>query len=144
MVPSVVIDTNVLIAGLRSAQGASFRLLELLGGKAFSVNVSVPLVLEYEATAKEQARTLGLTHGEIDEVLDYVCRVANHREIYYLWRPFLRDPKDDLVLELAVESEADYIVTYNLKDFADVGRFDLEAITAKDFLERHNLLRSRK
>lgn len=77
-------------------------------------------------------------------MLDYVCSVSNHRDIYYLWRPFLRDPKDDLVLELAVESEADYIVTYNLKDFAEVGRFDLEAITARDFLERHNLLRSRK
>lgn len=144
MVPSVVIDTNVLIAGLRSGHGASFRLLELLGGKEFFVNVSVPLVLEYEAAAKEQARTLGLTHAEIDEVLDYVCSVAGHREIYYLWRPFLRDPRDDLVLELAVESEADYIVTYNLKDFADVARFGLEAITAKDFLERYNLLRSRK
>lgn len=140
---SIVIDTNVVIAGLRSGRGASFKLLELLGRKAFSVNVSVPLVLEYEATAKEQARALGLTHAEIDEVVDYICSVSNHREIYYLWRPFLRDPKDDLVLELAVESEADYIVTHNLKDFAEVGRFGLEAITPREFLERHNLLGTR-
>lgn len=88
-------------------------------------------------------RALGLTHAEIDEVVDYICSVSNHREIYYLWRPFLRDPKDDLVLELAVESEADYIVTHNLKDFAEVGHFGLEAITPKEFLERHNLLRTR-
>lgn len=140
---SIVIDTNVVIAGLGSGRGASFKLLELLGRKAFSVNVSVPLVLEYEATAKEQARGLGLTHAEIDGVVDYICSVSNHREIYYLWRPFLRDPKDDLVLELAVESEADYIVTHNLKDFAEVGRFGLEAITPAEFLERHNLLGTR-
>lgn len=85
-----------------------------------------------------------MTHAEIDDVLDYICSVSSHREIYYLWRPFLRDPEDDLVLELAVESEADYIVTYNLKDFVDVDRFAIEAITPKEFLERYSLLRTRK
>ena len=110
MPPSVVIDTNVIIAGLRSARGASFLLLERIGTGAFTVNVSVPLVLEYEATARRQAREIGLTHAEIDHVLDYICGASKHREIYYLWRPFLRDPKDDLVLELAVEAEADFIM----------------------------------
>lgn len=144
MAPSVVIDTNVVIAGLRSGRGASILVLERIGTDAFTVNVSVPLVLEYEATAKKQARELGLTYGEIDEVLDYICRVSKHREIYYLWRPFLRDPKDDLVLELAFEAEADFIITHNLRDFAGVKQFGIEAIDPKQFLERHNLLRARK
>lgn len=141
---SVVIDTNVIIAGLRSGRGASIQILERIGTDAFTVNVSVPLVLEYEATAKKQARELGLTYGEIDEVLDYICRVSKHREIYYLWRPFLRDPKDDLVLELAVEAEADFIITHNLRDFAGVKQFGIEAVDPKQFLVRHNLLRARK
>lgn len=144
MHPAIVIDTNVVIAGFRSPRGASFRVLELIGSDAFAVNVSVPLVLEYEATAKKQARTLGLTHAEIDIVLDYICSESNHREIYYLWRPFLRDPKDDLVLELAVESEADFIVTHNLRDFSGVGRFGVEAVAPRDFLGRHNFFRTRK
>src|SRR5882672_5581570 len=99
---SVVLDTCILIAGLRSDQGASFEILERLGGSDFAISVSVPLVLEYEAVAKRQARELGLTFADVDVVLDYLCQVAEHRSIFYLWRPFLPDPRDDLVLELAV------------------------------------------
>lgn len=144
MLPSVVIDTNVLIAGLRSGRGASILVLERIGSDAFTTNVSVPLLLEYEATARAQARELGLTYGEIDDLLDYICSESKHRDIYYLWRPFLRDPKDDLVLELAVEAEADFIITHNLRDFAGVEQFGIEAVNPKDFLQRHNLLGARK
>ncbi len=144
MAASVVIDTNVIIAGLRSARGASFLLLDRIGTGAFTVNVSVPLVLEYEASARKQAREIGLTHAEIDHVLDYICSASKHREIYFLWRPFLRDPKNDLVLELAVEAEADFIITHNLRDFAGVQEFGVEAIDPKRFLVRHNLLGVRK
>jgi putative PIN family toxin of toxin-antitoxin system len=130
---SVVLDTNVLIAGLRSANGASFAVLEGVGRK-FDLNVSVPLVLEYEAVAKRLARELGLTFEDIDDVLDYLCSVAHHRLIYYLWRPVLRDPNDDLVLELAVESNADYLVTHNIRDFAGSEQFGVRVISPRDFL----------
>ena len=96
--------------------------------------VSVPLVLEYEAVAKRHARELGLSFAEIDD--DYLCSVASKRRIYYLWRPFLKDPSDDMVLELAVEAGAEYIVTHNLPDFSGAERFGVEAIPPGELLRR--------
>lgn len=136
MVPSIVLDTNVLIAGLRSRNGASFQVLSLVGESAFELNVSVPLVLEYEEVAKRESRALGLTHAEIDEVLDYLCAVATHREIYFLWRPVLRDAADDMVLEVAVEAGCDIVVTHNVRDFAGAERFGVRALTPGEFLRR--------
>ncbi len=130
---SVVLDTSVLIAGLRSATGASFAVLEGVGRK-FELNISVPLVLEYEAVTKRLARELGLTFEDIDDLLDYLCSVAHHRTIYYLWRPVLQDPNDYLVLELAVESNADYLVTHNIRDFAGSERFGVRVVTPGEFL----------
>ena len=94
----------------------------------------MPLVLEYEAVAKQQARELGLTHADIDDVLDYLCTVGHRRQIFFLWRPFLPDPRDDMVLEVAVEAGCRYIVTFNLGDFAGVEKFGLQAITPAVFL----------
>jgi putative PIN family toxin of toxin-antitoxin system len=136
MAVAIVLDTNVLIAGLRSPAGASFELLRRIGSGAFELSVSVPLVLEYEAVAKRHARELGLTVQDIDDVLDYLCSVAQHRQIFYLWRPALPDPRDDLVLELAVEAGAEYIVTHNLRDFGEAPRFGVQPITPRDFLRR--------
>lgn len=130
----VILDMNVLIAGLRSRRGASFALLDRLAAGDFEISVSVPLVLEYEAVARRQSRELGLTHEDIDKVLDYLCRVAHHRQIFFLWRPFLRDPNDDMVLEVAVEAGCTHIITFNLRDFAGIGQFGLSAITPAQFL----------
>jgi putative PIN family toxin of toxin-antitoxin system len=134
MRPRIVIDTSVIIAGLRSALGASYQILQRLGRAEFIVSISVPLILEYESVAKRQARELGLTFEDIDDVLDYVCSIAEPREIFYLWRPFLSDPRDDLVLELAVEANANFIVTHNLRDFAGVEHFGVEALSPGEFL----------
>ena len=132
----IVLDTNVLIAGLRSQRGASFRVLRLLGKGIFVPALSVPLVLEYESVCKRQSRSIGLTYADIDDILDYLCKVSDLRQIFYLWRPFLRDPGDDMVLELAVEAEAEFIVTYNLRDFAGAEQFRLRVVTPHAFL-RH-------
>ena len=132
----IVLDTNVVVAGLRSSRGASFRLLRLLGKGRFQTVLSVPLALEYESATKRQSRALGLTHSDIDDVLDFLCKVSDHRQIFYLWRPFLRDPGDDMVLELAVEAEAEFIVTHNLRDFAGADRFGVRVVTPQAFL-RH-------
>ena len=130
----VILDTNVIIAGLRSRRGASFALLERLDAGDFEISVSVPLILEYEAVAKRQARELGLTHADVEVVLDFLCQVAHHRQIFFLWRPFLRDPNDDMVLEVAVEAQCAYIVTFNLRDFVGIEQFGLRAITPGQFL----------
>lgn len=132
----VVLDTNVLIAALRSRRGASHRLLGLIGDRRWQMNLSVPLFLEYEDVAKRPDAGLTLSTGEIDDILDFICAEANLREIFYLWRPVLPDPKDDFVLELAVESRCDFIVTFNIRDFAGAETFGIEAITPQEFLRK--------
>ena len=131
----IVIDTNVFISALRSKRGASYKLLSMIDSGSFETAISVPLILEYEDVAKRQMDMLGLYLTDIDDILDYICQVGNKREIFYLWRPILKDPKDDMVLELAVESESDYILTYNKKDFLQSISFGIEILTPKEFLE---------
>ena len=132
--PRAVVDTNVLVAGLWSRGGASFRLLELMRLKRVEPALSVPLVLEYEMVLKRRVADLGLTLVDVDAVLDLLCAVGHHQRIHFLWRPSLRDPRDELVLELAVAADCQQIVTFNLRDFAGSERFDVEALTPVAFL----------
>lgn len=134
MIP-VVLDTNVLVSGLRSNQGASFRILELLGPEGpFQPVISVPLLLEYEMVLRRLKKQ---TREDVDRVLDFLCLVADHREIFYLWRPFLKDPKDEMVLEVAVSGNATAIVTHNVKDFEGVKeQFGIDPVSPGDFLLR--------
>ena len=133
----VVLDTNVLVAALRSRLGASFRLVSLLGrsGPGFRIALSVPLVLEYEEVLHRHQRATGLTRQDIRDLLDYLCTIGEHQEIFYLWRPVLRDPKDDLVLEVAVASRADAIVTFNTRDFRGSETFGIMVVRPHVFLE---------
>jgi putative PIN family toxin of toxin-antitoxin system len=130
----IVIDTNVIVSALRSASGYSFKLLSIIDDERISVALSVPLILEYEDVVKRDRSRIKLTRLELDDVSDYFCRVAEHRRIFYLWRPYLKDPKDDMVLELAVEAECEFIVTFNKKDFEGIEEFGLKAVTPKEFL----------
>lgn len=130
----VVLDTNVLVAGLRSRRGASFQLLSLLGSSQFEVCVSVPLMFEYEDVLSREV--LALPRTVVSDVLDYLCSVAHHQEIHFLWRPCLKDPKDDLVVEVAVASQSSSIITFNIKDFGPVVQFGIKAETPGEFLDR--------
>lgn len=130
---NVVIDTNVLISALRSSHGASFKLISLIGTGKFDISLSVPLLLEYEDVSKRK-KFEHLIDTDIDDLLNYICKVADKRIIFFLWRPFLKDPKDDMVLELAVEAGCEYIITYNIDDFKGIDQFYVEAITPKQFL----------
>ena len=130
----VVLDTSVLVAGVRSRRGAAFQLLSRIGTGAFDIAVSVPLVLEYEGALIRHVSATALDDGDVQDVIDYICSVAVRQEIFYLWRPNLRDPGDDLVLELAVAANCDAIVTHNFRDFAGVGRFGLRLLTPGEFL----------
>lgn len=137
----IVIDTNVIVSALRSKQGASFKLLSLIDAGLFTVNLSVPLFLEYEAVTKREQHRFTLSLTDIDDILNYVAAVAQKRDIFFLWRPFLKDPKDDLVLEVAVESGSQFIISYNQRDFAGVEKFGIDVISPKAFLERLGILR---
>lgn len=131
----VILDTNVLVSGLRSKRGASYRLLMLLTEDVYQPQVSVPLFLEYESVTKRQGLISQLSHDDIDDILNFVLSKSSIRSIYFLWRPFLKDPKDDMVLEVAVESNSKFIITHNLKDFKDIDTFGIKALTPKQFLQ---------
>lgn len=133
----IVIDTNVFVAALMSRNGASFKLLNLVGMGHFQLSLSVPLVLEDEDAAKRLIGSkISLAETDIDTVIDYLCSVSLHHEVFFLWRPFLKDPKDDMVLELAVSAGCSFIVTYNRGDFKGAEQFQVEIITPKGFLEK--------
>lgn len=131
-----VIDTTVLVSGLRSSRGASFRVLELVGTPAFEIALSVPLVLESEDVLKRESAALGLEGPDVDALIEYWCSVAQMQEIHFLWRPVLRDSKHDHVLELAVAAGCGLIVTHNVKDFAPSATWGVEAIRPGEFLRR--------
>lgn len=79
---------------------------------------------------------MDLEEADIVSILDYFCKISNHREIFYLWRPFLPDPGDDMVLELAVTARCQYIVTFNQRDYKGIEQFNLKAIPPGQFLEK--------
>jgi putative PIN family toxin of toxin-antitoxin system len=125
----VVFDTNAIVAGFRSRRGASFRLLTLLRAGKFEIAVSVPLVLEYEAVLREHARELSFSPEDVTGLVDYLCGVARRQAIHFLWRPTLRDPADEFVLELAGAAECDAVVTHNVRDFAGARTFGVRIMT---------------
>jgi putative PIN family toxin of toxin-antitoxin system len=131
----IVIDTNVFIAALRSRQGRSNRLISLVGASRFETVISVPLILEYEDVALRQIESLVYSVGEVQEIIDFICWAGEPRAIYYLWRPFLPDAKDDLVLEVAVAGRCDTIVTFNRRDFRGSEQFGLRLQNPGEFLQ---------
>ena len=130
----VVLDTNVVVAALRSRQGASFKLLSLLAEDRFEIAVSVPLVLEYEDVLTRHIQAGLYEQQDIDDFLDSLCQTAHRQNIFFLWRPCLPDPKDDMVLELAVAAGCDAIVTHNHRDFAGAERLGVRIDAPRDFL----------
>ncbi len=135
----LVLDTATLVAAIRSNAGASNRLLAVGLRREVTLVVSTPLLLEYEAvmTRPEHLSASGLTAGEVAVVLDAIAAVAEPSRLSFLWRPGLRDPDDDMVLETAVNGRADAIVTFNQSDFAPAaGRFGLEVWAPCDALRK--------
>jgi len=130
----IVIDTNVIVSALKSRNGYSFGLLSLIDDARFKIYISVPLILEYEDAVKRNKSKIKLSQEDVDVILDYICLIGEKRKIFYLWRPFLKDQKDDMVLELVVESESDYIISFNKRDFIGIEKFNLQVLTPKEFL----------
>ncbi|MFM2431411.1 MAG: hypothetical protein RLZZ511_2624 [Cyanobacteriota bacterium] len=132
----LIVDTNVLISGLRSKQGASYQLLTRLKDDHWQINISVPLILEYETLLNRESAVLQIDSTIINRILNDICAIANHHEIFYIWRPTVKDPNDDFLVDLAIKAQADYIITYNQKDLSPSTRqFGLKVITPKEFLQ---------
>lgn len=136
----VVLDTNVLVAAARSREGASFVVLRALRHGGFVALASVPLLLEYEAVLKrpEHLQPGNRTLAQVDAFLDAFCLHVEAVHLHYLWRPQTRDTADEMVLETALNGQADALVTLNTADFAQAARrFSLRLLTPAEFLRRH-------
>lgn len=131
----VVVDTNVVVSALRSKRGASYRLISLLGDSRWQPAISVALVLEYEAAGTRACESLGIPVSVAADIVDMLCAVGRQSPIYYRWRPVLRDPGDDFLLELAVAARCHFIVTHNKRDFEAAEQFGIRCVTPREFLE---------
>jgi putative PIN family toxin of toxin-antitoxin system len=130
-----IVDTNVLYAGLYSARGASHQILQAIERGRIKIVLSTALLFEYEDILRRNQSQLSFSDREIEEILDDLCSRSDHQKIYFLWRPQLSDPKDDHILELAVASGIDTIVTHNIKDFGNAKEFGIRAIIPGQFLK---------
>ena len=134
-----VLDTNILVAGLRSRTGASRRLLFWLYEGRFEAVASVAMMLEYEAvlTRPENLEAFRLTWQEVERFLDGMSHLIMPVTPFFLWRPQLRDPADEHVLEAAVNSDADAIVTFNIRHFQSAAaRFGIDVIRPGEAVRR--------
>jgi len=133
-----VLDTDVIVAALRSPSGASAALLLAALDRRVTLVANVPLVIEYEATCSraEHRQAAGLSEAEVRLFLDGVAALAEPVETHFLWRPRLRDPADEMVLEAAVNGHAHGIVTFNLRDYgATPNDFGIEVLKPRDALK---------
>ena len=133
----VTLDTNIIYQALKSASGASFFILQQVRERKIQIALSVSLFEEYEDVLKREKslKDFGLDIEDIDKFLRFIAYVGKPYKIYYLFRPNLIDEKDNMVVELAVTSQSDYIVTSNIKDFKDAElKFDhLKIVTPIEF-----------
>jgi predicted nucleic acid-binding protein len=141
----VILDTNVLVSALRSDMGASSAIVSQLPSARFQLALTVPLYLQYQdVLTRPEHMTGASTRDDILNFLRYLCTIAHHQRIFFLWRPWLKDPKDDMVREAAVASQSRYIVTHNLRDFTGSGieeHFRIRPMRPREFLHH---LRSRE
>jgi putative PIN family toxin of toxin-antitoxin system len=135
----LVMDTDVLIAAIRSPKGASAALLVLLLQGRATLLLSVALALEYEATATRMQHLIAAKASEADvtNLINAIIDVIEPVEVHYQWRPQLSDAGDEMVLETAVNGRADAIVTFNRRHYGNVpSRFGIDVITPADALGR--------
>ncbi|MFO1083304.1 MAG: putative toxin-antitoxin system toxin component, PIN family [Reyranellaceae bacterium] len=135
---NLVLDTDVMVAAIRSNTGASNLLLRAALARRCTPLVSVPLVIEYEAvmSRSEHLAESGLSIGHVGVLIDGLISIARHVRLDFLWRPQLRDPADDMVLETAVNGGARLLVTFNRRDFRlGAARFGVEVCTPRDALQ---------
>ena len=141
MTMKIVLDTNVIVAALMSKRGVSNALLIWLFEQETKYSVvSNTLITEYEGVLLRPKNMQNYSHlntQDVQSFIDDICLISHHQRINFLWRPFLRDIKDDMVLETAFNGNCNYIITYNSKDFKGVEeKFGIKIIQPKEFLTR--------
>ena len=135
----IVLDTSVVVAALRTRLGAGNAVLRLVAQRRVVALATPPLFLEYEDVLKRPEHQLvhGLTPEAVDQFLAELAALVEPVEVHFQWRPQSRDPNDEMVLEAAINGEADALVTYNIPDFAEAGeRFRISVLRPGDLLKK--------
>ncbi|HWZ45781.1 MAG TPA: putative toxin-antitoxin system toxin component, PIN family [Candidatus Saccharimonadales bacterium] len=139
MIRRIVLDTSVVVAGLRTRAGAGNAVLRLVANRQLVLLASPPLFLQYEDVLKrpEQRLAHGLTLEEVDEFLAELAVLIEPVELHFSWRPQSNDPDDEMFLESAINGQADALVTYNIRDFAVASaRFGIPVVHPADLLKK--------
>lgn len=132
----IILGMNVLYAGLYSNKDASFKVVEAIKNEKIKIVLSTTLLFEYEDILKRNQEDLGLSNKEIEEILDFLCLISEHQKIYFLWRPQLPDAKDDHLLELAIASKTQTIITHNNRNFKGIDKFGIQSVSPKELMEK--------
>lgn len=134
------------MSALRSDLGASYAIISQLPSDKFQIVLTIPLYLEYQDVLTRPEHMSGKSSkDDIINFLRYICSIAYKQQIYYLWRPWVKDPKDDMVLEAAVGSQSKYLVTHNLNDFKEIDTFfGIKAVTPGKFLHILSIIKQNK
>jgi putative PIN family toxin of toxin-antitoxin system len=138
----IILDTSVLVAALRTRMGAGNAVLRLVAQRRLVVLATPPLFLEYEEVLKRPEHQLvhGLTPAAVDELLAELAALIEPVEVHFQWRPQSRDPNDEMILEAAINGQANAIVTFNVADFAgSMERFRISVLRPADLLRRVKL-----
>lgn len=138
----IVLDTSVVVAGLRTRLGAGNAVLQMVAARKVRLLATPPFFLEYEDALKRPEHRLvhGLTLQAVDEFLAELAALIEPVEVHFRWRPQSRDPNDEMVLEAAINGRANAIVTYNISDFAEAReRFDILVLQPGDLLKKVRL-----
>ena len=131
----IVVDTNVLVAALRSKSGAANLLVNRLDDERWQMNVSNALILEYEDVLTRDDMQRFISLEEVTKTINAISSISQFHKIFYLWRFLSRDPDDNFILELAIKANADYIITFNKKDLSPALEFGVRLVTPREFLE---------
>lgn len=135
----MVLDTDVVVAAMRSPAGASAALLRSIRQGKATLLLSTPLALEYEAVCLEAEHRLaaGISERQVEVFVTAVIAMAEPVHTHFLWRPQLRDPNDEMVLEVAVNGRADALVTFNVRDYGNApGRFGVDLLLPREAIRR--------
>lgn len=136
----VTLDTNILYQALKSKSGASYFILQQVRDGRIQVALSVPVFHEYQdvLTRNKSLEDFGLHLNDVERFLRFVAYISKTYEIFFLLRPNLKDEKDNMLVELAVTSQSDYLITSNVRDFENAQlKFEqLKIITPSEFVKK--------
>ena len=135
----LTLDTNILYQALKSTAGASYFILQQVRNRKIQIALTVPVFLEYKdvLTRDKSLKDFELLLNDVDKFLRFIAYISKTFEIYFLLRPNLKDEKDNKIVELAVTSQSNYLITSNVRDFKNAElKFDqLKIITPGKFVK---------